>query len=110
MLTDEESDEFGIARGAKQGDPLSSLLFNSVLQSAMEKDIETWKEKGLGIKLSDDRWSPISKSSEAHGLGIQPSKTKILTNQNTNKLREMEMDEMHVERLPPEGKVKHLRR
>ena len=35
--------------GTQQGDPLSSLLFNSVLQSAMEKDIETWNEKGLGI-------------------------------------------------------------
>ena len=35
VLTDVESDEFGIARGKNQGDPLSSLLFNSVLQSAM---------------------------------------------------------------------------
>ena len=47
LLTDAESDEFRIAGGTKQGDPLSSLLFNSVLQSAMEKDIETWNEKGL---------------------------------------------------------------
>ena len=45
-LTDVESDKFGIARVTKQGDPLSSLFFNSVLQSAMEKDT-TWKEKGL---------------------------------------------------------------
>ena len=31
------------------------LLFNSALQSAMEKDIGTSNEKGLGIKLSDDK-------------------------------------------------------
>ena len=38
-LTDVESDEFGIARGTKQGDPSNSLHFNSVLQAAVEKDI-----------------------------------------------------------------------
>ena len=126
VLTDVESDEFGIAHGTKQGDPLSSLLFNSVLQSAMEKDIGTWKEKGLGIKLSDEKRDCISnlrfaddlfmlanslkqlkrmiadlKNTEAQGLEIHPSKTKILTNQKTNKLRDIEIDEMHVEMLPP---------
>ena len=55
VLTDVESDEFSIARGTKQGDLLSSLLFNSVLQSAMEKDIGIWKDEGLGIKLSDEK-------------------------------------------------------
>ena len=55
VLTDVERDKFGIARGTKQGDPLSSLLFNSVLQSAVEKDIETWNEKGFGIKLSEKK-------------------------------------------------------
>ena len=44
ILTDVESDEFRIARGTKQGDPLGSLLFQLVLQSA-----------GLGIKLSDEK-------------------------------------------------------
>ena len=28
-------------------DPLSSFLFNSVLQSAMEKDAGIWNEKGV---------------------------------------------------------------
>ena len=55
VLTDVESDEFGIARRTKQGDRLSSLLLSSVLQSAMEKYTETWKEMGLGIKLSDEK-------------------------------------------------------
>ena len=54
-LTDVESDEFGTARRTKQGDRLSCLLLSSVLQSAMEKDTETEKEMGLGIKLSDEK-------------------------------------------------------
>ena len=55
-----ESDELGIARGTKQGDPLSCLFFNSVLKSAMEKHVETWKDKGIGIKLSDEKRDCIS--------------------------------------------------
>ena len=55
VLTDVESDELRIACGTKQGDPLSSLLFNSVHQLSMETDIETWIEKGVGTKLSDQK-------------------------------------------------------
>ena len=33
---------------------------------------------------------------------------RFLTNQKTNKLREIEIDGMHVEILPPEGKVKEI--
>ena len=43
------------SRGTKQGDLLSGLFFNSVLQSAMERDMETWTEKGLAIKLSNEK-------------------------------------------------------
>ena len=39
VLIDVESDEFGIARGTKQGDPLSRLRCNLGFQSAMEKDV-----------------------------------------------------------------------
>ena len=41
----------GLLVEKKQGDPLSSLLFNSVLQSAMEKDIKVGKEKSLGHQI-----------------------------------------------------------
>ena len=55
VLTDEESDMFEIKKGSKQGDPLSSLLFNTVLQKALDEDIPRWqKKRGMGIYLSDN--------------------------------------------------------
>ena len=39
LMTDEESDMFEIKKGTKQGDPLSSLLFNTVLQLALKDDL-----------------------------------------------------------------------
>ena len=37
VQTDEESEIFDIQKGSKQGDPMSSLLFNTVLQYASKK-------------------------------------------------------------------------
>ena len=46
---------FEIKKGSKQGDPLSSLLFNTVLQNSLKDDIQRWqKKKGMGIYLSDN--------------------------------------------------------
>ena len=60
LLTVVKSDEFEIARGTEQGDLFSSSLFNSVLQSAMEKDIGIWKEKSCGNKLGDENKACMS--------------------------------------------------
>ena len=122
VLTDVESDEFRNVRGTKQGD---RLLFNSVLQSPVEKDTETWNENGLGIKLSDEKKkdcisnlrfadnvlmmaTDCKKSTEAQGLEIHPNKTKVLINQKANALREVEIDGIHVEILPPEAEATYL--
>ena len=45
VQTDEESNIFEIRKGNKQGDPLSSLLFNTVLQYSLEDDIQRWQKK-----------------------------------------------------------------
>ena len=55
VLTDEESNMFEIRKRTKQGDPLSSLLFNAILQYSLKDDILRWqKKKGMGIYLSDN--------------------------------------------------------
>ena len=54
VQTDEESNIFDIRKGTKQGDPLSSLLFNTVLQYSLKDEIQRWqKKKGMGLYLSD---------------------------------------------------------
>ena len=47
VLTDKEGEVFEIQRGTKQGDPLSSLLFNTVLQAALEGNLTIWREKSI---------------------------------------------------------------
>ena len=46
---------FEIKKGSKQGDPLSSLLLNTVVQKALEKDTPRWqKKRGMGLCLGDN--------------------------------------------------------
>ena len=53
VLTDEESDLFEIKKVTKQGDPLSSLLFNTVLQKTLEDDILRWQKKKRNWNLPE---------------------------------------------------------
>ena len=125
VLTDKESEVFSIKRGTKQGDPLSSLLFNTVLQYSLEEDLKRWQEKRKGIKLSDatedcltnlrfaddvllfstsldklrDMLCEFKTSTEAVGLGIHPDKTKILSNQDKTKVKEVTVDNIKIEVL-----------
>jgi hypothetical protein len=51
VKTDCESRPFAIERGVKQGDPLSSLLFNCVSESLMRKCKRKWESNNWGIPL-----------------------------------------------------------
>ena len=44
VQTDEEQ-IFEIQKGSKQGDPMSSLLFNTVLQYSLKDEIQRWQKK-----------------------------------------------------------------
>ena len=134
VLTDKESDVFSMKRGTKQGDPLSSLLFNTVLQYSLREDLDRWQEKRKGIKLSDaaedcltnlrfadhvllfstslnklrDMLCEFKISTEAVGLGIHPDKTKILSNQDKVKAKEIEVDNIKIEILEKTASARYL--
>ena len=125
VLTDKQSDVFPIKRGTKQGDPLSSLLFNTVLQYSLENDLKRCQEKQKGIRLSDktedcltilrfaddvllfstslerlrEMLCEFKASTEVVGLGIHPDKTKILSNQDKVKVNEITVDNIKIEVL-----------
>ena len=51
VKTDVLSRRFGIHRGTKQGDPLSSLLFNALLERVMSRVKKSFVEKKYGIQM-----------------------------------------------------------
>ena len=51
VKTDVLSRKFGIYRGTKQGDPLSSLLFNALLERVMSRVKKAFVEKKYGIQM-----------------------------------------------------------
>ena len=106
VRTDKTSRIFSLERGTKQGDPLSSLLFNAILEDIFGDVSQLWESRRYGIHLSgapcddltnlrfaDDvllfaRTLPqlqqmVAKfqcAARARGLLMHPDKTKILTN------------------------------
>ena len=134
VLTDKESDAFPVKRETKQGDPLSSLLFNTVLQYALENDLKRWQVKRKGIRLSDktedcltnlrfaddvllfstslerlrEMLCEFKTSIEAVGLGIHQDKTKILGNQDRVKTKEITVDNIKIEVLAMRDSARYL--
>ena len=125
---------FPIKKGTKQGDPLSSLLFITVLQYSLESNLTKWQENKKGIRLSDktedcltnlrfaddvllfstslkklrDMLCAFKTSTEDVGLGIHPDKTKILSNQDNVKEKEITVDHIKIETLRKSDSARYL--
>ena len=137
VQTDRESNMFEIKQGTKQGDPLSSSLFNGVLQNSLKDVTQCWqKKKGVGIYLSDHDHDCLTnlrfaddvllfvtskeqlqkmlydfkRSTEKVGIRIHPRKTKILSNQSSlgSDTKEMQIDDIEIEILTRGESVRYL--
>ena len=60
VKTDCLSRSYEINRGTKQGDPLSSLLFNALLEDIVTDVKPSWSAKGMGIKMGDSTVSQMT--------------------------------------------------
>jgi len=137
VKTDKMSREFVIERGTKQGDPLSSLLFNAVLERVMRRVKDSFGMKKYGIKLGateDMRLSnlrfaddvilvatslkhlsemllQVQKEAAKCGLGLHPEKTKIISSTNKNGrpgTTNAKIGEMKIEIIPIQSSIKYL--
>ena len=107
---------FNVERGVKQGDPLSSLLFNCVSESVMRKVKQKWSSKRQGVPLqphstnnnvltnlrfADDillvstslahitaMIGDLSAEASKVGLQLHPDKTQILHNNHHTTTRQ----------------------
>eukprot|EP00973_Karenia_brevis_P094152 12421040-Karenia_brevis.AAC.1 len=56
VIADRASKVIRVERGTKQGDPLSPPLFNAVLEKAMLQVKRVWLERGLGLRLEQNKY------------------------------------------------------
>ena len=101
VITNEEGQIFELTKWVRQGDPLSSTLFNTALEEIFRKN--EWKGKGININgawlnnlrfaddvviLANNREDLIKMTEELQnvsasaGLEINIGKTNIMTNNN----------------------------
>ena len=117
------------------GCPLCSLLFNSVIQCAMESDLQFWCEEGFEIKWRDEPTfcttnlriaddvlllstsmnhlkKNVGRLEEEHMKSWAANSPRKDENSDepkkTNKHRRIVIDDMKVEVLPASGKAKYL--
>ena len=138
VRTEKLSKGFSIEKGVKQGDPLSSLLFNCVSEYVLRPLKQRWNSRGHGIKvkpgeenLTNLRFADdillISSSLESMtqmltdlsiaaadaGLSLHPEKTKVLRNRwiGSRKVpNHVTANGMEIEVLGVDGNTKYLGR
>ena len=107
VQTDVTSSTFPIEKGTKQGDPISSIIFNAVVEMFMTKVKKNWKLKKYGLKIdhfTDEEYltnlryaddillvarslpqikkmlADVGNEASKVGLKLHPDKTKIMHN------------------------------
>ena len=83
-------------KGTQQGDLVSSPLFNTVLHCALEDDLKKCKTIKKMMKLREV-FCGFKRCIEKVVLEIHPSKTKILSNQEARKQKEITVDNIKIE-------------
>ena len=133
-----ESRTFEIQKGTKQGDPISPLLFNAVLEEVMRKVKVKWIERKYGLDLQPTYGTPLTNLRFADdillvartlpqikqmisdvatecakvGLQLHPEKTKILHNGKGygSKVKNAKINDLTVEVLDVEATTIYLGR
>ena len=137
VVTNLPSKKFSISRGTKQGDPLSTLIFNAVVEDIFRDVRQKWEDKKFGIYMSTGRkqylrslcfaddvlltatsskqisvmLEDLRSAAAARGLTIHPEKTKVLTNASEfkrNVRTELPFDGGTVKVLPYMDSAKYL--
>ena len=109
-------------RETKQGDPLNTILFNSLPEHITKQPSEKWNRANRRVRLAGillnsgslkhttTMLDDLTKATTVHGLQQHSTKTKIISH-TTLKARNnnaVAIQGMHIEILPPEGKIKYL--
>ena len=133
-----KSRDFSISKGTKQGDPISPLIFNAVLEDVMQEVKKKWRKRKYGIDLEpsyDDRLtnlrfaddilligktlpqikqmlSDMAEECAKVGLKLHPEKTKILHNNigYGRHVKEASIGEMVIEVLGADSSTMYLGR
>ena len=86
VKTDVLSRKFEIHRGTKQGDPLSSLLFNALLERVMSKVKQTFVERKYGIQLG---FGSVDTADDTRLTNLRFADDILITGRSLQQLSEM---------------------